>query len=70
MPVLEAVKSPKWGAGSPTVVTYIHKLSRPPPLPGSLLYEGGRGGGYPVYLYGLYLVPHSIKSVGASSGPI
>ena len=31
MPVLEAVKSQKWGAGSPTVVTYIHILSSPPP---------------------------------------
>ena len=27
-PVLEAVKSKIWRAGSPTVVTYIHKLSR------------------------------------------
>ena len=27
MPVLEAVKSQKWGAGSPTDVTYIHRLS-------------------------------------------
>ena len=32
MPVLEAVKSKKWGAGSPTVVTYIHRLSSPPGL--------------------------------------
>ena len=30
MAVLEAVKSQKWGAGSPTVVTYIHRLSSPP----------------------------------------
>ena len=29
MPVLEAVKSKKWGTGSPTVA-YIHRLSSPP----------------------------------------
>ena len=29
MPVWEAVKSQKWWAGSPTVVTYIHRLSSP-----------------------------------------
>ena len=33
-PVWEAVKSQKWWAGSPTVVTYIHRLNSPPP-PGS-----------------------------------
>ena len=31
MQVLEAVKSQKWGAGSPTAVTHIHRLSSPPP---------------------------------------
>ena len=30
MPVWEAVKSKKWGAGSLTVVTYIHRPSSPP----------------------------------------
>ena len=37
MPVLEVVKSQKWGVGSPTVVTYIHRLSSPPP-PGTNPY--------------------------------
>ena len=36
MPVLEAVKSEKWGAGRPTVVTFIHILSSPPGLPPKL----------------------------------
>ena len=31
IPFLEAVKSQKWRVGSPTVVTYIHRLSNPPP---------------------------------------
>ena len=40
MPALEVVKYQKWGVGrggggegggSPTVVTYIHRLSSPPP---------------------------------------
>ena len=30
LPVFEAVISPKWRAGSPTVVTYFHRLSSPP----------------------------------------
>ena len=32
MPVFEAAKShnDKWGVASPTVVTYIHRLSSPP----------------------------------------
>ena len=31
--LLEAVKSQKWRAGIPTVVTYIHRLITPPPPP-------------------------------------
>ena len=31
LPVFEEVKSKKWRAGSPTVATYIHRLSSPPP---------------------------------------
>ena len=31
LPVMEAGKSQKWRAESPIVVTYIHRLSTPPP---------------------------------------
>ena len=31
MSVSEAAKSQKWRAGSPTVVTYLHRVSAPPP---------------------------------------